>query len=411
MTATARTDAIIATTPKDPRGTAVGQRLRPLAVGIWLQGLLLWVPVEKLFMTDIGFDATTIGLVAAVYAAVVPLLEIPFGILADRWSRSGTLILSSLALAASSLVGGLSDGPATYVISAVLLGTYFALSSGTADSIVYDTLVEETGTSDGYERWIGRLQLVEAVALVLSAVLGGLLAAAFSPRVTYFLTVPFVASAAFAFARCREPRLHRRAERVSYRTQAAATLRSLAGWPTLRRVIALSALAAITAQVLFEFGPLWLVAAGTPSAWYGPYWAALVSTVGIGAWLASRIDLTHRAIVALVGAVPVGSALVLVAAPSLVVVIAVQILIALVAALVTVRSSFLMHEAVPAHIRAGVSSGASTVAWLAFIPLSIFFGRLSHVEGVQTAAWILVAITAALAVLLHRVPRPAPAPA
>src|ERR1700730_16339591 len=83
-----RRDQIMFTTaPATDRQShlALARRLRPLQVGVALQNMLLWVPVEKMFMTQIGFDAAAIGLVAAVYAAVAPALEVPFGILADRW--------------------------------------------------------------------------------------------------------------------------------------------------------------------------------------------------------------------------------------------------------------------------------------------------------------------------------------
>ena len=255
--------------------------------------MLLWVPVEKMFMTQIGFNAAAIGLVAAVYAAVAPALEVPFGILADRWSRTGMMILATVALAVSSLVGGLSTTPAMYVGSAALLGVFFALNSGTADSIVYDTVVEETGSGEAYERWIGRLHLVEASALVASALLGGLLAALTSARITYFVTVPLVAIAILAFGRCREPQLHRATERVSFRQQALATVRVLTADRTLRPVVLLTAFSAVVATVLFEFGPLWLVSLHAPAGLYGPYWAALVSTVGLGGWLASRARLNR----------------------------------------------------------------------------------------------------------------------
>jgi hypothetical protein len=36
------------------------------------KGFLLWVPVEKLFMSEIGFDPASIGLMATTYADVVP---------------------------------------------------------------------------------------------------------------------------------------------------------------------------------------------------------------------------------------------------------------------------------------------------------------------------------------------------
>src|SRR3954452_11879428 len=207
-------DSVMATSTSAPAAqpvasTGISRRLLSLQIGVALQNFLLWVPVEKMFMTEIGFDAAAIGLVAAVYAAVVPLLEVPFGVLADRWSRTGMMILATFALAASSLVGGLSTSPATYAAAAVLLGAFFDLDSGTADSVVYDTVIEETGSAAEYEKWIGRVHAVESAALVSSAVLGGLLAALTSARVTYFVTVPVVTAAALAFRYCREPRLHR----------------------------------------------------------------------------------------------------------------------------------------------------------------------------------------------------------
>jgi MFS family permease len=390
----------------EPDGSAsIARRLLPLQIGVALQNFLLWVPVEKMFMTEIGFNAATIGLVAAVYAAVVPMLEVPFGVLADRWSRTGMMILATLALAASSLVGGLSTNPATYAAAAVLLGVFFALDSGTADSIVYDTVVEQTGSATDYQKWIGRLHVVESLALVSSAVLGGLLAAATSARVTYFVTVPVVTAAVLAFRRCREPRLHRAGERVSYRQQATATLRALTSGRTARQVVLLTASAAVATQLIFEFGPLWLVSLDAPAAFYGPYWAALVATVGLGAWLAARLPLHQPTAAALIGAALLGSATLPALSHALPVVVIGQALAALSTAVIGVRAGYLLHRSAAATVRAGVSSGASTLSWLTFLPISLLFGWLSRAHGVQNAGWLLVAIAAATAVLLVRTAR------
>jgi MFS family permease len=386
---------------------ALARRLRPLQVGVALQNMLLWVPVEKMFMTQIGFDAAAIGLVAAIYAAVAPALEVPFGILADRWSRTGMMILATLALAASSLVGGLSTTPSMYVGSAALLGVYFALNSGTADSIVYDTIIEETGSGDAYEKWIGRVHVVEASALVVSALLGGLLAALASVRITYFVTVPLIATAILAFRRCREPQLHRAAERVSFRQQATATVRVLTTDFALRPILALTALTGVVATVVFEFGPLWLISLHAPAALYGPYWAALVSTGGLGGWLASRAHLDRPATAAGLGVILVLAAVLPVVSHSLALVIGAQIIVALAAAMIGVRAGRLLHDSVGAQLRAGVSSGAGTLSWLTFLPVSILFGQLSRGHGVQTAGLLLVLLALAAAVLMaHTARRP-----
>ena len=82
------------TTSSGAATPALPRRLRPLFLATLLQGMILWVPVEKLFLDEIGFDPTSMGVMAAAYAAAVPFLEIPSGILADRWSRRNVLILA-----------------------------------------------------------------------------------------------------------------------------------------------------------------------------------------------------------------------------------------------------------------------------------------------------------------------------
>ena len=71
----------------------LGKRIAPLYAASFLGALALWVPIEKLFMTEIGFTAASVGIMAAVYAVVVPILEQPWRVLADRSSRLAGLLL------------------------------------------------------------------------------------------------------------------------------------------------------------------------------------------------------------------------------------------------------------------------------------------------------------------------------
>lgn len=378
----------------------LSRRLRPLQVGAGLQGFMLWVPVEKLFQTQIGFDAAAIAVMAAAYAAVVPLLEVPSGILADRWSRSGILIISSAAAAASALLGGLSHNVATYIAAAMILGVYFAMNSGTVDSVVYDTVIEETGSSDLYERWIGRVRIVESAAFTTSALTGGLLAAWTSPRLTYFATVPFVLASIIAFSRFHEPRLHRAAEPLALRRHVTTTVHAMTGIPRVRRVLVLAALTALLSQAIFEFGPLWLVALHAPAAAYGPYWALLVATLGAGGYLATRLDLDRHPIALTVSAILAAAPILLATSHSTVVIVTAQTVLQLMLAVTGIRAGRLLHDAVPSNIRAGVSSGAGTFSWMLFLPFSLAFGALARTQGVYTAGWIIVGTCAALAALV-----------
>ncbi|HEY3611975.1 MAG TPA: MFS transporter [Pseudonocardiaceae bacterium] len=381
-----------------PRSLA--RRLLPLQVAVGLQGMILWVPVEKLFMTQIGFTAATVGVMAAAYAAVVPLLEVPSGILADRWSRNRVLVCATVALMASSLLGGLSTSVPMYILAAMILGVYFALNSGTVDSIVYDTVMEETGSSDRYETWIGRVRMVESGAFVTSAIAGGLLAGWTSPRLTYFVTVPLIAVAIFVFLRFDEPRLHRSADPVSVREHVALTVRTMTRQRDVRQVMLLSALAALLAQAVFEFGPLWLVALAAPAALFGPYWAALVSTLGLGGYLTGKLNLDRHAIVVLFACLGPAATIVLVTSRSVLVVILAQAVLALLLAIIGIRAGRLLHDAVPSNIRSGVSSGVGTLSWTLFLPFSIVFGWLAREQGVHRAAWIFTGTAVLVGILL-----------
>ncbi len=385
------------------RGAAprtLARRLLPLQIGMALQGLILWVPIEKLFMTQIGFDAASVGAMAAAYAAVVPLLELPSGILADRWSRSRLMVLACVALMVSSLLGGLSHSVIAYVIAAMILGVYFAFSSGTVDSIVYDTVVEETGSNELYERWIGRIRAVESAAFVLSALAGGVLAQYTSARVTYFATIPLVGLAIIGFLRFHEPRLHQPAERETLRSHVALTLKTMVTSRAVLLVLLLVATAGLLSQAIFEFGPLWLVAMAAPAMLYGPYWAVLVSTLGIGGLLIGKLHLERRLTVATLIILSLATALVLTSTRSLPMVIAAQVVLALVLALLGIHASRLLHDAVPSSIRAGVSSGAGTLTWVMFLPFSLVFGWTARDSGIATSGFMLVGVVVILSALL-----------
>jgi MFS family permease len=128
------------------------RRLAPLYSAAFLQNLALWVPIEKLFMTTIGFNAASVGAMTAVYAVVVPMLEVPSGVLADRWSRRGVLILASIAGVLSVLVGGISRSVAVYLISAAFLGVFFALQSAPWSLSSMTPCLKRQGTATGSSR-------------------------------------------------------------------------------------------------------------------------------------------------------------------------------------------------------------------------------------------------------------------
>ncbi|MGH9192612.1 MAG: MFS transporter, partial [Acidimicrobiales bacterium] len=357
----------------------------------------------KLFMNEIGFDAATVGVMAAAYAALVPLVEIPSGILADRWSRRGILIVASAALMLTSLVGGLSHSVPLYVVSALFLAVYFAMYSGTMEAVVYDAVLEEAGNSDGFERRLGRVRFVESATLVASSLAGGVLAGLTTPRLTYVLTVPFALASIAALLRFDEPRLHETEESTSLRSHIAVTYRTITRRRELLPAIVLTVLTALMLQVIFEFGPLWLVASGTAPGLYGPFWAGLVSTLGLGGLLAGRVRLDRPATVTTTVAVLTLASWVLTMSQNILVVTVAQFAVALLVVTMSIYVSRVLHDAVPSTIRAGVVSGVGALSWISFLPFSLVFGQVSKQYGVDTAAWMITGVAVLAAAVLVKV--------
>src|SRR3546814_15678623 len=107
--------------------------------------------LEKLFMLDIGFNTASIGIMVAVMSVVMLAVETPSGILADRWSRKGVMILGAISLLVSGIIGALSFNEPVYILSTVFWGIYAALYSGTYDSVIYDTTVRSEERRVGKE--------------------------------------------------------------------------------------------------------------------------------------------------------------------------------------------------------------------------------------------------------------------
>jgi predicted MFS family arabinose efflux permease len=384
------------------RNRALIRRLAPLHVAVFLAGFGLWVPIEKLFMNEIGFEPATIGLMAAAYAAVVPIVEIPSGVLADRWSRRGMMIIGTAAALISVLLSGLSSTVPTYILSVMVLGIYFATASGTLDSMVYDTVLEETGDGHGFQRQIGRIRLIESIALVGSALAGGWIAELTSTRTTYFLTVPILALSIIALLRFKEPRQHRAEERTSLRAHLALTATTMLRAGILRPIILLSLISSVLLTTLYEFGPMWLVALSAATVIFGPAWAGLMAAIGLGGLLAGRVRLDRPVVLGVTAAVSGLAVVGLIMSRNVLIIILAQVVLVLVIMVISLHVTSLLHDAIPSTIRAGVASGVSALSWMAFIPFSLTFGVLYQATDVFTAGWMIAgAVMIAFGVLVR----------
>ncbi len=376
------------------------RRLLPLYIAAFSQGLVLWAPIEKVFLRSLGFDQAALGLMAACYSSLIPLLDLASGILADRWSRKNILMLASVAAMLNALLGGLSRNVPTYLVSTLFFGVEVALASGTYESILYDTLLEHTGESYTFEKRLSQVKLLSSLALLSSSLIGGLVATLLSPRLAYFATIPLVAMSLGALLTFREPRLHHSEGRTSLRGHLHMVAQTLFRRGKTLRVVIVLLVTSLLLSAIFEFGPLWQLSLGAPIGLYGLANATVLSAGGIGSLLSTRLALSKPITIVGVAVLLVASSLELVVVKNIAVVILAQGV--LVAGGVGVNMVFtrLLHDSLPSEVRAGAASGVSALSSMAFVLFALLFGVVSQHLSIFRAGWMVVGVALLAGVLL-----------
>lgn len=370
----------------------LNKRLFPLYIAAFLHGAVLWYAIEKLFMGTIGFNDAGIGAMVAAYGAAMLLLETPSGILADRWSRKGVLILASVALAISSLLGGLSTEPIMYIICAAFWGMFYAFYSGTYDSIVYDTVQEETGKSDDYSRYYGRIKIADSISLVLGGFAGGLVSEFYSMQSSYFATIPIALGACVALWMFKEPQLHKAESLGSIKEQLVTTFRAVLGRKVLIRLLLVVISVALVYEVIYEFSQLWLTATRVDTALFGPAFALVISSSGIAGLLAGKLSGKRSRVTPIAFALLLAGSVVLTFAHEFIVIVIAQAIVGGAAVLLSIFLLKDMHDLLPSAVRAGASSAVSTMTRACMIVLGLGFGVASAWVGIFATAWLLVGI-------------------
>lgn len=367
------------------------RRLVPLYIAVFLQSIPLWYATEKIFMLDIGFTTATIGVMFAVMSITMLAVETPSGILADRWSRKGVMILGCLALLVSAIIGAVSFNEPMYILSTMFWGVFAALYSGTYDAVIYDTAVEEYGNSSHFEKYLGRFKAVEGVTFVIGALVGTFIASTFDLRDPYIVSIPLIALAVLFLWKFKEPTLHK--AEVSdpvfkhIRQTFAAVLRNPVLLPVVVAIVGFTVLQ----EFIFELSQLWFIAVAAPIALYGVFNAAVFSSWTTGGLLASRIK--SKAATTSVMIITIAMVVLLIVGRHYVWVLVAQVVLAVCLIAIGVILAKKMHDELPSRLRAGSSSVISTIARIVIIPGSLLVTGIAQAQDMFIATYVLLAVS------------------
>lgn len=291
--------------------TAVSARRRYLVLTA-----LRWLPVGTitplvvLLMVQRGLGLAEVALVLLPSGVVVLLLELPTGGLADSWGRRPIVVVSALVEAAALLLLATARVPLGFAAAYAVFGVARALSSGPLEAWFVDatkaTAPAERVDAD-VRRGLAAGGTVEALALALGAVAGGLLPPLFSglrsrpEALVTALSIPILVGAGLAVLHAAVavallPRVPRRARHEQPRTMEVIRggLDLAVRWVDVRLLL-LAGAGAGAGLVAFElyWQPHLVGLMGVPperaTALLGPLMATIFAAAAAGSALAPRI--------------------------------------------------------------------------------------------------------------------------
>ena len=368
------------------------KRLLPLYIAKFLRNFIFWYAIEKLFMTTIGYTDATIGVMAGVYSIMSVAMEVPSGILADRWSRKGVMILSAVCMVLSSYIGWVSYSVPMFLVSAIFWGFFDALASGTDSAMLYDTVLEEQGHTDNYEKISGRFEAIGGLALIASAVIGGLIGDHLTLRYAFLLSVIPATLAIISLLFYKETKFHKQSADTHIIAHTKGTFKAVLRNPNLIwLLVTMLALSTIN-SLNGELYQLWYLALRPPATLYGIAGAIILGTYGTGGLFTSHLASKRRIFMSLLIIFAAGFALII--SRTLIITVIAQFMIGFISFALGLVLMAQVQRQLPSKYRAGAGSVINSVARLIFIPTVLLFGYVSDAVSVFTASWILVILGA-----------------
>ncbi|WP_116449393.1 MFS transporter [Blastococcus litoris] len=198
-----------------------------------LSELVPLYPLYALLFLDTGLSGAQISMLFAVWSLTSFVAEVPAGVLADRWSRRGVVVLAGVLQAAGFAVWTAAPQTWAFAVGFVIWGLSGALVSGASEALVYDGLVA-VGAGDGYVRvngWMTSAELLVQIPTAFAA--GALFAVGGYELVGWASVVACLAAAALALRFPEAPRTEDDDEEEPLRQGVLESLRS----PSLRVLV------------------------------------------------------------------------------------------------------------------------------------------------------------------------------
>lgn len=348
----------------------------------FFDAFILISPLYVVMFADAGLSPVQIGVCLTVWSATNFALQIPSGVIADRWSRRHVLAFAQSARAAGFIVWMLYPHFWGFLAGLVLWGVKSAFTSGTFEALLYDEL-KARDQATRYMRVIGQARAAQAVA-VLAAAIGAALAAPYGYPVCIAAGLASTGAAMAAALNLPPAQRALLTHGHEYLSDLRRGLPIAIGQPAVLSILVFSALVLAFGAALEEFWPIFGAKVGLARpviALFVGAQNAIEAMVSLVAWRVAFLDKGwFHALFALGGALLL-SAAALFTPPAMA-------LLALYSGLFKIIDIVFegrLQQLIPSNHRATIGSVKSLIAQIGLTGLYMSFGPIAQATSYRVA--------------------------
>lgn len=144
--------------------------------------------IERLYWEQRGMTIQMVVYTEIIYALTIVLLEVPTGLMADKWGRKRMLVLSAMLGCCEFLILIFATEFWHFALAVFLAGVSRSASSGSENALLYDSLMLQ-GKASSFEKQLGRLNACDFISAMLAALCGSLLASRYGLELNYWISL------------------------------------------------------------------------------------------------------------------------------------------------------------------------------------------------------------------------------
>ena len=145
-------------------------------------------PFFMIYFAQITGSYTLAMSVWTIRNLTIALLEVPTGILSDKFKRKTVTLLASCCFMISACLYAIANGYLILMLACICDGLYNALISGNDEALIFDSLKENRLQNKYHKVW-GNMRFYRTLSYGLSAVLGSIIVWLWGIRQTYYVVV------------------------------------------------------------------------------------------------------------------------------------------------------------------------------------------------------------------------------